>query len=457
MSRRLVDTAAGGRWCRRVATVARPITTKVTLTTEREPMLSGRGSGILCVVMTLDEARAVLAARSTALEPVVVSLGESLGCRIADPPHPDVDLPPGHVSAMDGYAARHVDVASGDVLPVAFEVQAGTLPRLLPERHAARIFTGAVLPDGADTVVPQEQATVVSDGAVRLKPLASGSHVRRRGEIFCAGTPLARVGDLVTPQLVALLAAAGADRVSVIPRPRVSVVVTGGEVVPVSEVPGPGQIRNSNGPMLDALVRTAGLRPPSMRSARDTTDDLRAALSNAVVDADLVLTSGGVSVGDYDLVPEVARSLGGEVLLHRVSVKPGKPVLAVLFDGCWMLGLPGNPVSVLMGWRMFGWPLAATLGGDLSAFDEQPLLAAGEEPVSNRGDRVELRPAILSGWHGDLVVRVVPWRGSHDLVAAAAANALARLEVGGSYEAGDTVPCYPLSHALARQPKTSYI
>jgi molybdopterin molybdotransferase len=395
-------------------------------------------------MITLDEARALVRARATPLDPVVVPLGEALGCRIAEPPSSDVDSPPGQVSAMDGYAVRHADVANGDVLPIAFEVQAGTVAGHLPVGHAARIFTGAVLPEGADTVVPQEQAVVDENGVVELEPLAVGSHVRRRGEVFPVGEPLAEIGELVTPQLVALLAAAGADRVTVTPKPRVSVVVTGSEVVPISEVPGPGQIRNSNGPMLDALVRAAGLRAPELASAADTTDDLHVTLSSSIVDADLVLTSGGVSVGDYDLVPEVASSLGGEVLFHRVSVKPGKPLLAVRFDGCWMLGLPGNPVSVLAGWRLFGWPLAAALSGDTAAFDEQPVLVPLEEEVANRGDRVELRPAVLSGGHDDLSVRVVSWRGSHDLVAAAVANAFARLEVGAVYEVGDPIQCYPL-------------
>jgi molybdopterin molybdotransferase len=395
-------------------------------------------------VITLDEARGLVAARVAALDPVVVPLGEALGCRIAEPPRSDVDSPPGHVSAMDGYAVRHADVGCGGTLPVAFEVQAGTVAGHLPQGCAARIFTGAVLPEGADTVVPQEQASVGENGVVRLESLAAGSHVRRRGEVLAVGAPLAEIGELVTPQLVALMAAAGADRVAVIPRPRVSVVVTGSEVVPVSEVPGPGQIRNSNGPMLDALVRAAGLRAPQSVSAGDTTDDLSLTLSSSIADADLVLTSGGVSVGDYDLVPEVARSLGGEVLFHQVSVKPGKPLLAVRFDGCWMLGLPGNPVSVLAGWRLFGWPLAATLSGDTAAFNEQPMLAELEEAVTNRGDRVELRPAVLTRGQDRLSARVVPWRGSHDLVAAAAANAFARLDVGAAYEVGDPIPCYPL-------------
>ena len=395
-------------------------------------------------MMTLDEARALVAARVSPLEAVEVPLGDSLGCRIARAPRSDVDSPPGHVSAMDGYAVRHVDLDPRGPLPVAFEVQAGSQPARLPHGHAARIFTGAVLPEGADTVVPQEQSVVGESGEVVVEPLAIGSHVRRRGEVITVGQPMAEIGDLVTPQLVGLLAAAGADRVTVTPRPRVSVVITGSEVVPVTELPGPGQIRNSNGPMLDALVRTAGLQAPQLASAADTTEDLLVTLSGAMADADLVITSGGVSVGDYDLVPEVARTLGGDVLFHRISVKPGKPLLAVRFGDCWMLGLPGNPVSVLAGWRFFGWPLAATLSGDAAAFDERPLLVPLEAAVANRGDRVELRPAVLSGEHDGLVARIVPWRGSHDLVAAATANAFARLDVGTALRAGDSVPCYPL-------------
>lgn len=395
-------------------------------------------------MITFDEARALVAKHAQSLDPVEVSLGDSLGCRIAVAPRADVDSPPGNVSAMDGYAVRHADLSRGGVMPVAFEVQAGALGGQLPQGSAARIFTGAVLPEGADTVVPQEQATIGENGEVKLQELAAGSHVRWCGEVFAVGQTLAEVGELVTPQLVALFAAAGAHRVTVIPRPKVSVVVTGGEVVPVSQVPGPGQIRNSNGPMLDALVRASGMEAPTLASAADTTDELRATLSDALSDADLVLTSGGVSVGDYDLVPEVARSLGGDVLFHRVAVKPGKPLLAVRFDGCWLLGLPGNPVSVLVSWRLFGWPLAAVMAGDAEGFDERPSLARLEEAVANRGDRVEFRPAVLSGGHDDLTVRVVPWRGSHDLVAAAAANALARLEVGAAYEAGEQVSCYPL-------------
>jgi molybdopterin molybdotransferase len=395
-------------------------------------------------MISFDEARAMLARLVQPLDPVEVSLADALGCRVAEPPRSDVDAPPGDVSAMDGYAMRHSDLAKGAPLPVAFEVRAGSVAGRLGEGHAARIFTGAVLPEGADTVVPQEQAEEVHEGAVALAVLDLGSHVRTQGEVMAVGDAVAEPGDVVTPQRVALLAAAGAHRLRVIPRPRVSVVVTGTELVSVTLVPGPGQIRNSNGPMLDAAVRAAGFEPPIQLAAADTSGELRASLETAFGGSDLVLTSGGVSVGDYDLVPDVVRELGGEIVFHRIAVKPGKPVLAARLGQRWLIGLPGNPVSVLAGWRVFALPVAAALAGDPSLFDERPVQARLVEPVTVSGGRAELRPAVLDRDAAGATVRVLEWKGSHDLVTAARANALARFEPRSSHKEGDTVPCYPL-------------
>ena len=393
-------------------------------------------------MISLDEARATLARAVSPLPAVEVDLAAALGCRVAVPPRSDVDLPPADVSAMDGYAVRHADLAPGGPLPVAFEVTAGTVADPLPAGEAARIFTGAILPAGADTVVPQEQARSRADGRVELEVLPFGSYVRRQGEVLAADEPLAAEGQLITAQRLGLLAAA-APRPIVVPRPRLAVVVTGSEIVPPGTRPRPGQIRNANGPLLDALARSAGLAPPLQLAAPDELGPLREALREAVDGADLVLTSGGVSVGDYDLVPEAVRALGGEVLFHRVAVKPGKPVLAARLGSNWLIGLPGNPVSVMVSWRMFGRPLAAALAGERETFAEEPVLADLREPVANRGDRTELRPAVLQ--RGDTPrVQVLGWRGSHDLMSAAAADALARIEVGATLAAGEVVPCYPL-------------
>ncbi len=277
-----------------------------------------------------------------------------------------------------------------------------------------------------------------------MKKLRVGRAVRYRGEVMDAGQELPGLETSLTPQRIAVMAAGGAHRVTVYPRPRVAIVITGSELVPASVVPGPGQIRNSNGPLLDALVRSAGCEPPLELSAGDAEVELTDAIARSLEEADLVLTSGGVSVGDYDLVPDVVRALGGEIVFHKVAVKPGKPILAARAGRRWVLGLPGNPVSVLAGWRMFGLPLARTLGGDVAAFHEVPRARVLREGVEIKGGRVELRPAVMDAENG---VRVIPWQGSHDLLAAAGADALARLQAGRVYREGDEVPCYPLELA----------
>jgi len=395
-------------------------------------------------MITIDDARAAIAAAARPLPPRRVPLADALGCRLAAPVAAAVDLPPADVSAMDGYAVRRADLAGGAPLPVAFEIPAGSVPPPLPEGAAARIFTGAFLPEGADTVVEQELAEVADDGAVRLQPLLAGSNVRRRGELFAVGRELGRPGDVVTPQRLALLAAAGAAALTVIPRPRVTVISTGSELAASGTAPGPGQILDSNGPLLDALARAAGLAPPRTLRAADRRQDLRNQLESALAGADLVVTTGGVSVGDYDLVPGVADELGGRVLFHRVNQKPGKPVLAARIADAWLVGLPGNPLAVRTGWRLYALPLLRALAGDPDPFGEKPVAAELTAPAENPGRRTVLRPARLHRDGGRTRVTILDWKGSHDVVAGAAADALARLEPGARLTAGDTVPCYPL-------------
>lgn len=392
----------------------------------------------------LEEARARLGAAARPLPPVEVGVREALGLRLAADVSATLSLPPADVSAMDGYAARAAELAAGAPLPVAFEVAAGQVPGPLPAGHAARIFTGAPLPVGADVVVQQELAERLPDGRVRLEPLPAGSNVRRRGEVVAEGDRVAAAGGVVTAQRLALLVAAGVDRVTVYPRPRLAVVGTGSELAAPDERPGPGRIRDSNGPLLDALARTAGLAPPRIARAPDRLEELVAALERALAAAEVVLTTGGVSVGDHDLVPEAARRLGAEVLFHRVAQKPGKPILAARAGERWLVGLPGNPLAVLVGWRLYVLPLVMALAGDVEAFREEPLGARLAAPAANRGARTVLRPARLEWSGGAWVATVLPWKGSHDLAAGGAADALVRLEPGAELPAGAEVRCYPL-------------
>jgi molybdopterin molybdotransferase len=393
-------------------------------------------------MMGLDEARSALAARVDALEACDLRPVDAAGLRLADTVAAEVDLPPADVSAMDGYAVRASDTGRG-VLPVAFEIPAGHVPPPLPPGSAARIFTGAGLPAGADTVVMQEDATLLGAREVSLPRTPPGRNVRRRGGVFASGRRLAGAGDLLTPQRLGLLVAAGVRRVRAVPRPRLAILGTGAELAAEDEAPAPGKIHDSNGPMLAALAEEARLPLAGRGRAGDELGDLVEALRR-LGEADLVVSTGGVSVGNHDLVPRAVAELGGEVVLHRVRVQPGKPILVARLGKSWVVGLPGNPVSALVGWWMFVRPLAEALAGDGEAFRDNALLARLDAPFRHTGDRTFLRPSLLSEEEGGTNVQVLPWQGSHDLSAAGPANALARFEPGQDLGAGATVPCYPL-------------
>ena len=167
-------------------------------------------------------------------------------------------------------------------------------------------------------------------------------------------------------------------------------------------------------------------------------------LESPCAKADLIVTSGGVSVGDYDLVPNVLDNLGAETVFHRLAIKPGKPLLTARLGGAWVVGLPGNPVSALVGWRLFARPLAEALAGDAQAFDEAPEIGVLTGPTRNRGERTLLAPALLEPGNPTSRVTVVPWKGSHDVLAAARANALALVESGAELAEGDAIHCYRL-------------
>lgn len=391
----------------------------------------------------LDEAQALLARAVAPLPAVTVPVDDALGCRLAGEVVARLPLPSTDVAAMDGYAARRDDLPGAGTLPVAFTVAAGDHAEPLPSGAAARIYTGAMLPPGADVVVPQENAGVVADG-VRLPVPGAWSHVRRQGELVSAGAPIGQPGDRVTPARLGLLAAAAVDEVAVVRRPRVAVIATGSELVPAGAAPRPGQLRDSNGSMLAALARAAGLPLAARRRADDQLPALREALSTAADGSDLILTSGGVSVGDLDLVPQAIRELGGETLFHGVAIRPGKPTLAARLGQAWLVGLPGNPLSCLIGWRLFALPLAQALAADPHAFEEVPLSAALLEPLANPGDRLLLRPAGLAPDGAAWSLQPLPWKGSHDVVAAGACNAIARVEPGRECAAGELVGCYRL-------------
>jgi molybdopterin molybdotransferase len=395
-------------------------------------------------VDALDRARALMGEVVEPLPPEHRAIHAAGGLRLAEAVSSRADLPAADVSAMDGYAGRFDEMARGDALSVAFEVPAGARPDPLPDGAVARLFTGALMPEGADTVVPQEQARV-EQGRVVLEVGERGAFVRARGEVIAAGAPLAKVGELVTPPRAALLAAAGIADVPVRRRPWLGLVTTGAEVVSAEQEPGLGQIRDANGPLLSAAALEARLELVHRSQAVDDPAAVRREIERALAQAELVLVTGGVSVGDHDHVPAAVRELGGRVLFHRLKIKPGRPLLVARFGTRWMLGLPGNPLSCLVCWRLFGRPLVEALAGDAEAFGEAPWSVELGEDVANAEARTWLRPARLEGPAHARRVHPLGWKGSHDVASCAPANALMRIEPGAAHRAGEMVPVYPLA------------
>jgi molybdopterin molybdotransferase len=388
-------------------------------------------------------------ARAAAAE--TLPLHSVLGLVLAEDVVSDVDSPPHDKALMDGYAVRSADLLDGRAsLDVVQEITAGQVPRLpVHPGQAARVMTGAPVPDGADAVVMVERTRVLADGRVGVedRPARPGQHILRRGTELRAGETVLKAGVRLRPQDVGLLATVGREQVAVVPPPHVAVLATGDELVEASLRPGPGHIRNSNGPMLEAQVVRAGGVPRPLGIAADHEDSLRPLIEQGLR-TPVLLLSGGVSAGKLDLVPGVLAGLGVRPHFHKIEMKPGKPLFfgtAERAAGTTLVfGLPGNPVSSFVCFELFVRPALRRLRGLVDA--GPPVLpAAFAEDFAYRSDRPTYHPALLEtsadGWR----VRAVPWFGSPDLRGLGRANALAVLPPGeGQYRAGQVVSVIPL-------------
>jgi molybdopterin molybdotransferase len=342
---------------------------------------------------------------------------------------------------MDGYAVRAVDTPAR--LAVVDESAAGRPATAAVARgEAIRISTGAVVPDGADAVVPVER-TDGGAAVVEVERVAPGENVRPPGGDTAAGAVVVEAGTDLGPAQVGALAAAGVVSVRCGRRPRVALLATGSELRPPGETLGPGQLYESNTPMLAAQVRTAGGEPLLLGVVADDEAATRAALERGL-EADVLVTSGGVSVGEHDLVRSLLATLGAEEVFWRVAVKPGKPVAFAVRGETLAFGLPGNPVSSLVGFELFVRPALLALQGLASP---RPPFRPGRLAAPAR--RLEARDALLrarSRVEGDAVL-LEPLTGqqSHMIAAAATADALVLVPHGaGELAAGSAVSYLPL-------------
>lgn len=306
----------------------------------------------------------------------VVTLLTAIDRILATPVISHLDFPHWDNSAMDGYAVRYEDVLHCSdeqpaVLKIVEEIPAGREPkRSIEQGQAARIFTGAIMPSGADTIVIQERTKREGDRVFILAAPEPQAFVRYRASFYQSGTPLLPAGIMINAPEIAVLAAAQCTQLTVYRRPRVAILSTGDELTTPNQPLKPGQIVDSNQYALAALVAQTGAEPLQMGIVHDQPEALKAAIATAIATADVVLSSGGVSVGDYDYVEQILESLGAEIHIRAVAVKPGKPLTFAIFPTSTSsrkqvlyFGLPGNPVSALVGFWRFVQPALKKLSG----------------------------------------------------------------------------------------------
>lgn len=384
-----------------------------------------------------------------ALPAARVTLEEALGHVLAEPVSALVTLPPWDDTAMDGFAVRAVDVAGATVerpvsLQVRGEVAAGHAPTVaVAEGTALRILTGAMLPEGADAVVPVEDTdaapglTALPERVAIRVGARAGANVRRAGSDVRAGDRLVAAGTVVRPATLALLAATGHGAVLVHRAPRVAIMATGDELVPSGTPLLPGQIPESNGPMLAAQARCLGTDVRRLPVAPDRLDVVLETVRRALEWADVLVASGGVSVGAHDVVRTALESVG-RLELWRVAVQPGKPLAfarATAPDGAarYLFGLPGNPVSSFVTFELFARPVLRALAGHARPGDRPMVRARLGEAVTKAPDRraylrVTLEPGAPGA--GILEARLAGGQGSNVLSALAAADGLAIVPEG---------------------------
>jgi molybdopterin molybdotransferase len=396
-------------------------------------------------MIAVEQALELVEQHVVALRARRVPLGKAAGLVLAEDVRSDIDSPPYHKAMMDGYAVRSSD--REPLRQVLEEVAAGSVPRrAVTPGTASRVMTGAPLPEGADAVVRLEQTEMADGQTVRLHQTdpPPGQHVMPLGTALRAGNVVLRRGTTLRPPQIAILAETGHSLVPAYPQPRAAVLPTGNELVPIGDRPAAGQIRDSNGPMLLAALAQLDVLAVELGIGRDDRADLKRRIEQGFA-ADVLVVTGGVSAGKYDLVPEALAELGVEQVFHKVSLRPGKPVWfgvkTVDKRRVLVFGLPGNPVSSFVCFELFVRPAIAALAGR-GFVGLSSVTAELSHVFQHTGGRAAYLPARVTfpptgreHAGGDSTVaagrvptvEILPWHGSADLVALARANGLVKL------------------------------
>lgn len=377
----------------------------------------------------------------------LVPLTESLNRVVAENWSVPADVPPADNSAVDGYAVRHTDVVAGRALMVSDRVPAGSAPKPLQPGTAVRIFTGSEIPEGADAVVMQERVERTGDDVLIVADVSQGQNIRQRGQDLTQGDLALARGARIRPQEMGLLASMGVQQVPVLQRLRVAILSTGDELVEPGSPLAPGQIYNTNRYTLLGLLAEAGCEVVLCETLKDTREATRSTLQLAATQADLIITSGGVSVGEEDHVRAVLEE-SGNLSLWQMAIKPGKPLAFGDIDDTPVLGLPGNPGSVLVTFMVVAMPYIRKRQGRLDVLPVGEYLPASFE-VTSASIRREFVRARKDGTAADASVAAFPNQSSGILSSACWASGLAMVPEHTTIRAGDPVVYFSFTELLS--------
>lgn len=400
-------------------------------------------------MLNIEQVRSIILENIRPMNPETTPASSTLlGAILAEDIHADMDSPPFDKSTMDGFAVRLADLETHPKgMPIGTEIPTrGMDPITLPRGMACPIMTGAQIPRGADLVIPKEEA-ILEHNQVQFtyKSREAGTNIFARGREFARGEILLRKGTRLNPQRMAILAACGKTSVMAYPSPRVSIISTGTELVEPNMTPHPGQIRNTNAPLLVASCSIYKALPKYLGIAGDSASQISTLLEEAV-SANAVIICGGMSAGKYDLVPDVLRTIGVNIFIHKVNLKPGKPFLfGMTKTGVPVFGLPGNPASVFACFHLFVRPALDLLRGKQPSF----ILAKATltHGFQHQSDRTTCHPVSLASTNGTLMATPEKWQGSADLLGLSRADGLMILPEGSlTLMLGDSVSVIKTNH-----------
>ncbi len=397
-------------------------------------------------MISVEDAREVILSKIERLSTEEVPILDSLGRVLDEDILAEDDIPPFNRSAMDGYAVRFEDTTgAGPGKPVGLKVLGDVAAGYVPESpigtgEAIRIMTGAQMPEGANAVVMVENTERTDNGVIVFSPVRPGENVRYAGEDIRAGETALKHGKKIIPGDIGMMASVGKATVKVVRKPRVAIITTGDELVNIDEPLMPGKIRNSNAYSIAAQVTDTGCIPLMLGIARDTKEELMAKIDEAVSRAaDMIITTGGVSVGDYDFVKDILNA-AGEMVFWKVAMKPGKPLAFGIIKGIPAIGLPGNPTSSMVSFEQFARPALLKMSGrkDITRMAVEAVFQ--DSSFANRTGRRNMLRVVVTKDGNSFKARLSGSQESGNLKPMTIANGLMVIpEDVGEIKAGDKV------------------